>query len=261
MDPYQMQNVGEASPFMGKALGSVIGGAIGGTSGAATGGKIGGSLGSLIRRPMQSRAAKQLKTEAESLFPQYEDPRQLAQLARLQQMQKSLETGAEFQGARDAAMQNVAGTQAGIVRSTGGDVGSALQGLLQSQRVGGQQINQAYGQAAERRAQLTPLEISLGNLISARKMELGLAQSQQKMAEWAKMQQQLNQNLRADLARGETGDTKYLSPQNAFTNIFDEIKARREQNLLRKVAFKPKTNEQMRQEEKELGLEDFQGEV
>lgn len=187
-------------PLVLASLAPVAAKILGSAAGAAATQAIGKGVGKVGQMLGQSKANK-LKKQAESLFPQYEDPRQLAQLARLQQMQKSLETGAEFQGAKDTAMQNIAGTQAGIVKSTGGDVGSTIQGLLQAQRVGGQQLNQAYAQAEQRQAALNPLVTSLNNLISSRKMELQLAKSQQKLAEWAKMQQQLNQNLGAGAAR------------------------------------------------------------
>lgn len=207
--------------------GQLIGGAVGGPVGATIGGNIGG----MVKGFMGQSEAQGLKAKAESVKPPLEDPRQLAMLARLQQMQKSLETGAEFQSAREAATQNVAGTQAGIVRATGGDVGGTIQGLLQAQRLGGQQINQAYAQAGERQAQLTPLAMSLQNLISARKMELSLKEELQARAEWARLQQQANQNIGAASARltGNIGDIfKAGSPKpdtgTKVTSGFDFMK-------------------------------------
>lgn len=197
MDPYLGQNLGNVAPLAGKLIGSSVGG--------PAGGKIGQVAGEIVKGIAGQASAKKLKNQAESLFPQYEDPRQLARLAQLQQMQRSLETGtgAMTQAAKGAAEQGMAGTQAGIVRSTGGDVGSTIQGLLQSQRVGGENINAAFAKGQEAAMQMNPLIEALNKQISSRKMELQLAQSQRKDAQWAKMQQQVNQNLNAGLARAQ----------------------------------------------------------
>lgn len=221
MDPYLGQNLGNTAPTAGKFLGRTIGFMAGGPIGAAIGGKVGKNIGTAAKSIIGQASAKKLRKEAESLFPQYEDPRQLSRLAQLQQMQRSLETGtgAMTQAAKGAAEQGMAGTQAGIVRSTGGDVGSTIQGLLQSQRVGGENVNAAFAKGQEAAMQMNPLINALNNQIASRKMELQLAQSQQKRAEWAKMQQQVNQNLNADLARAEVNADKNMQETSAPEGI------------------------------------------
>lgn len=195
MDPYLGQTLGSMAPIAGQAIGMAVAGPIGAMAGKATG--------QIINTIAGQASAMKLKKQAEAMAPPKEDPRQLARLAQLQQMQRSLltGTGAQTQAAKGAAEQGIAGTQSAISRMAGGNVGSTIQGLLQAQRVGGSQINEAMATGAQQGMQMNPLIDALNNAIAQRKLELQLAEQQQKMPEWANMQQQTGQNLRAGMAR------------------------------------------------------------
>lgn len=205
-----------------EVLGS-IGGAGGGAGGAAAGaaGKS-GMLSGLLNKPMdmaksglglatsfiQNISANKAKRKADSLMPGLVDPRQAAFLAELNQKRKALDTGADF----GVGMNQINGTQASandaITKSTGGDVGATIQGLLSSERTADDGKNNIIAQGQGQQMQYNSMFNDLNNKISARSMQLQLLKSQQARAEWAQKKQSANQNFQA----GVGGLLSGLSP-------------------------------------------------
>jgi len=211
IDPSQILSM------VGGAAGTAIGGPLGGMVGTQAGKMLGGAMSSGGGGTMGQQAGQagaglgvlqmmqgmKSKKEADNYFPSYEDPRQLALLTEIQQKRKSLETGADFSEAVSSANQAQAATQAGIVKSTGGDVGGTIQGLLQSERNTAGARNQAYAQGAGEQRANTALYQNILNGIEARKLQLGMQQSQQKRAEWAQSMKEGKQNFLTGLAKSQ----------------------------------------------------------
>lgn len=177
----------------------------GGMSGATMGGPAGAAVGAglnLATSLFQEIKANKLKNKAESAFPDLVDPNQSAYLAELDQKRKSIETGAAFQSGMDAIDQTTASTQNAITKSTGGDVTSTIQSLLQAARNSGRAKNEVLAQGQNQQFAYNNLYGNLMNQISGRKMQLQMQRSQQNLAEWSKMKQGANQNFQAGAAGG-----------------------------------------------------------
>lgn len=183
------------------AAGQAIGGALGGAAGTAIGGPMGAQVGLSLGSALGGMIdANQQKKKADSAFPDFVDPNQASYLAELNQKRKSIETGADFAEAVRLADQTQASTNDSIVKASGGDSGTAIQGLLQAQAMAGNAKNNA---AARGQSQQFAYDGAYGNMlnqISARKLQLELLRSQQARAEWAQGQQDANQNANAGLA-------------------------------------------------------------
>jgi hypothetical protein len=203
----------------GGALGNIllpgIGGAIGSSLGSAIGGSIGknGSQGESKGSGspqaglssgigiLQNLQANKLKRQADAAMPGFVDPNQSAFLAELAQKRKSIDTGADFAAGMNTIDSTNAGTNDAIVRSTGGDVGGTIQALLQSQGMANQAKNNVLAQGQQQQMQYNQMYGSLLNRVEQRKLEIQMYRSQQARAEWAKKQQQANQNMMAGLGR------------------------------------------------------------
>lgn len=187
---------------IGSTIGGLAGGALGNMILPGVGGAIGTSLGSAIGGStglLQNIQAKKLKDQAESYLPAYADPNQTAYLTELQQKRRSIDTGADFAAGMQAIDTTNAGTNEALVRSTGGDVGGTVQALLQSQGVANQGKNQILAQGQQQQMQYNQMYGNLLSRIEDRKLQLQMYRSQQARAEWAKKQQQANQNRMAGL--------------------------------------------------------------
>jgi len=205
----------------GGALGNMILPGVGGAIGTSLGSAIGGSIGkngaqgeksspqanlSIATGLLQNIQANKLKGQAESYLPAYADPNQTAYLTELQQKRRSIDTGADFAAGMQAIDTTNAGTNEALVRSTGGDVGGAVQALLQSQGVANQGKNQVLAQGQQQQMQYNQVYGNLLSRIEDRKLQLQMYRSQQARAEWAKKQQQANQNMMAGLGRAVSGN-------------------------------------------------------
>ena len=157
-----------AASGIGAGIGSVVGGIAGsivpglGTAvGASIGGAVGGGIGSAVDAS---------KNKAQQ--PPMVDPNQLALLNEMNQRRKALMTGAGVQSGINQVNQATAQTQNVISRNTGGDIGNTISGLLQAQRVGGQNINQVLGGANQQQQFFTTLADQLNGKIADRKLGL-----------------------------------------------------------------------------------------
>jgi hypothetical protein len=224
-------------PAIGAILGKV-GGAAASSGGGGMLGKMGGmmggggggggdTMGTLVNgatKPMkatmglatgalQALQAAKLKKKADAAFPELVDPNQAAYLAELNQKRKSIETGADFSEGMRAADATNAATDDALVRNSGGDVGGAMQALLQSQRVANDAKNQIIGQG---QAQQFDYDSAYGQKlseISARKLQLQLARSSQLRSEWDRKSKLAGANLQAGMAGLVPGGNK--TPQQA----------------------------------------------
>jgi hypothetical protein len=209
-----------ALPGIGGAVGSTAGKALGGavSKKGGSGGKSGSTAGlSAGLGLLQEIQAANLKKKANQAFPDLVDPNQAAFLAELGQKRKSIDTGADFAAGMGAIDTTNAGTNDAIVKSTGGDVGGTIQGLLQSERAAGDSKNAVLAQGQQQQTQYNAMYENMLNQISAKKMQLQLARSQQYRAEWAKMKQQANQNLLAGIGRGMSGNQPSAQSQPQST--------------------------------------------
>lgn len=174
----------------------------GAASGFMAGGPSGAAIGAglnLATSLLQGLQANKQKKQANAAMPELQDPNQAAFLTELNQKRRSLETGADYAGAMGAINSTTAGTQEAISRNTGGDVGGTIQALLQAQSSGNTAKNNVLSNAANEQLQYNSMYGGLLNQIAARRLQLQMYNSQQNRAEWAKMQQNANQNAMAGI--------------------------------------------------------------
>lgn len=146
---------------------------------------------------LQLFQSNQKKNEANAAFPQWYDPQQMSFLSEINQKRKAMETGAEFASGINAVNSSMGGTNAGILQAGAGNVSGTIQGLLQSQRIGQDQINQVLANGQAQGLQYNNMYREMLDKISARKMQLQLAKSQQARAEWAQKAKDSTANLMA----------------------------------------------------------------
>ena len=156
---------------------------------------------SLATGAIQNLQALKLKNKADAAMPELIDPNQASYLANLNQKRKSIETGADFSEATRQADVNQAAANSAILGASGGDSGSAIQGLLQAQNVAGTQKNKAIAQGQNQQFAYDTAYGNMLNQISARSLQLQLLRSQQARAEWAQKKQMANQNTNAGIGR------------------------------------------------------------
>lgn len=195
-------------PGVGTAIGSSLGGAIGGQidkKGSSSGGGgqsgAGGTGLSLATGLLQGIQANKLKRQADAVFPELVDPNQASYLAELNQKRKSIDTGADAAEAFQEANQNQASANDAIVKASGGDSGSAIQGLLQAQGVAGATKNKALADGQNQQFAYTGAYGNQLNMIAAKKLQLQLLKQNQLMARFAAKQQAAGQNTQAGLGR------------------------------------------------------------
>jgi hypothetical protein len=159
--------------------------------------KLAGSALSLGTGLIQNIQAGKLKKKADAAMPELVDPRQAAFLSELNQKRKAIDTGADFATGMNAINTTNAATNNAIVRSTGGDVGGTIQGLLQSQQVANAGSNNVLAQGQAQQMQYNSMFNDLNNKIAARQLQLEMYNSQQLRGEWAQKKQMANQNMMA----------------------------------------------------------------
>lgn len=185
----------------GDVLSKTVNGGMKGASMGPEGAAVGAGL-SLATGLLQEYKANKLKKQADSAYPDFVDPNQAGFLAEIDQKRKSMDTGAAFQTGMDAVNAGTAGINDSITKNTGGDIGSTIQSLLMAQRGANNAKNQILGQGQQNEMNYDQMYGGLLNQISARKLQLQMQRSQQKLAEWSKMQQSANQNGQAGAAGG-----------------------------------------------------------
>lgn len=176
--------------ILGAGIGSVVPG-VGTAVGSQVGQGIGGLIGSRIDRNAADRAT-----------PGLVDPFEQARLNELNQIRKSISTGSDVvtQSAIDQARNVGAQTQQSIARVTGGDVGSTIAGINRAQQGTQAATNQAVAQGQARLPFFENLSQQLGTRISQRKLELGLLDRGQRLAEGAQAGKDAILNLNSALA-------------------------------------------------------------
>lgn len=174
----------------GSAIGSLIPG-IGTVAGAGVGALAGGI----------SAGLKQKRSNESQQIPLV-DPAEVARLAQLEQSRKSINAGTDAMTQLGIQQQQNVGraTQSGISKMTGGDVGGTIDALLKSQKAtqGGQ--NNVIAQSGARLPYFENAQNGLLNRITQRKLELGLLDRSQRVAEAAQAQTDNNINANALLA-------------------------------------------------------------
>ncbi len=174
----------------GAAAGAAIGSAvpiIGTAIGAAGGAIIGGVSSGII--------ANKAKKADESI--QSQDPRELARLAEINRIRKSIGAGTDplTQNAIRVAQQTNASTQGNIARVTGGNTGATIAGLTRAQRGTQAATNQAVAGAQQRLPFFENMAQQLNTRISQRSLEVGLLRRDQAMAEKAAEQKAASANI------------------------------------------------------------------
>lgn len=176
-------------------------GMMAGPVGAGAGAAIGGVLSGI-----QAISAYNQGKKADAAMPELVDPLQSSYLAELNQKRKSIETGADFaEGMRSADTSQAAASDA-IVSASGGDSGSAIQGLLQAQRVAGDAKNRVIAQGQQQQTNYNALYEGMLNQISGRKLQLELYNTDRLRAQQAAKQQGANDNFMASLGRLASGN-------------------------------------------------------
>jgi hypothetical protein len=186
----------------GLALGSKIGGMIGtaagpaGTAaGAAVGSAIGAGVGAVAGGISSGIKANKAKKADERI--QAQDPRELARLAEINRIRKSIGAGTDplTQQQINQARQTGASTQGNIARVTGGNVGATVAGLTRAQRGTQAATNQALAQSQQRLPFFENMAQQLNTRISQRSLEVGLMRRDQAMAEKAADQKAASANI------------------------------------------------------------------
>jgi hypothetical protein len=174
----------------GAAIGSIIPG-VGTLAGGAIGAIAGGAM----------AGGKQKKSNDAQKIP-LADPRELARLSEITQTRKSINAGTDAMTQLGIQQQQNAGrsAQAGISRATGGDVGGTIDALLKSQRATQSGQNNVIAQAGARLPYFEQAQTGLLDRITQRKLELGLLNRSQRVAEAAQAQTDNNINKNALLA-------------------------------------------------------------
>lgn len=154
---------------------------------------------------------KQNKANQAQQIP-FIDPMESKRLAEIEQSRKNLMTGSDALTQRrlDEAKNVGSAVQGAITRSTGGDVASTMDALLKAQKNTQSAINQGITESQSRLPYFDNASTMLAQRIAQRKLELGLLDRSQAMAENAQARKEANLNANALLGvnggMGTTGD-------------------------------------------------------
>lgn len=205
--------MGELGKLAGGAIGNLIAPGVGGAIGSALGDKAGSIL-STTTGMLQNLQAKKLDQRAQSAMPSLIDPNQSSYLAELNQKRKSLETGSAFASANQAADTAQAQASNAIVNASGGDTGSTIQSLLQSQRAANDSKNNAIGQGQAQQFAVNNAYQDMLNQVSGRKLQLQLYNTDRLRALEAQKRTFANQNIKAGLGRLLSGNQMQQQPNS-----------------------------------------------
>lgn len=148
--------------------------------------------------------ANKLRKKADAAMPSPVDQNQASFLVELQQKKNALNTGSEYTSSLDAINDKMAQTQDVLAGNSGGDAGGTISALLKSQQVANQGQGQLLAQGQQQEGMYTGLYGNLLDKIAQRKMELGLINRDQAMAEWAQKKQ-------AGMANFMTGAQNFMN--------------------------------------------------
>ena len=185
------------------ALGSLLGAGAGLGVSALSGGTIpaqlamgaGAGLGQMVEGGIKKSNAPDVAAM---------DPLQQQMLNRVQRQRKSIQAGTDpvtqmnINEARDVG----SATRSAIGRNTGGDVGGTVSAMLRSQRATGDNINKGIASGQTALPFFSNLETQIANKMSDRKMQIGLLNRSQAMAEAAQLKQAGFSNFAAGLMQG-----------------------------------------------------------
>jgi hypothetical protein len=176
----------------GAATGAKIGSMIPipgvGTAVGAAVGAVAGGISSGIKANKAKKADERIQAQ---------DPRELARLAEINRIRKSIGAGTDplTQQQINQARQTGASTQGNIARVTGGNVGATVAGLTRAQRGTQAATNQALAQSQQRLPFFENMAQQLNTRISQRALEVGLMRRDQAMAEKAADQKAASANI------------------------------------------------------------------
>lgn len=155
-------------------------------------GKIGNRAGAAVGTAtgaVQLIKANAEKKRAMDSTPEMVDPNQAAFLSELQQKRNALNTGSEYTSSLDAVNDKMAQTQDVLAGNSGGDAGGTIAALLKSQQVANQGQGQILAQGQQSENAYNGLYNNLLDKMTQRKLELGLLDRAQNLAEWAQNKQ------------------------------------------------------------------------
>jgi len=201
---------------MADMLGSILSGA---TSGAGKGASVGsvipgvgtaaGAIGGAIIGGVSS-GMKQNQANNSQNIPLV-DPLERARLASLEQIRKSISSGTDAMSKAGIQQQQNIGRSAqnAINKSTGGDVGSTVDALLKSQKSTQLGVNQLLAGNQNRLPYFDNAVSQMSSKIAQRKLELGLLNRSQILAENA--QSRTDNNVSANALLATQGGTQTIA--------------------------------------------------
>ena len=193
---------GYGKGFIGGAAKGAAAGKFLGPKGAIVGAMAGALIGGV------SGGLKANKARKADQQIQAQDPRELARLAEINRIRKSIAAGTDplTQQQIQQARQTGASTQGNIARVTGGNVGATVAGLTRAQRGTQAATNQALAQSQQRLPFFENMGQQLSTRISQRALEIGLMRRDQAMAEKAAANKAASANIAG--AMGAIGGMK-----------------------------------------------------
>lgn len=170
-----------AGEWMGP-LATIVGGGISTALGAGPG--VGAKLGSTVGGLGTMFSGLGTRKKAERMRPGEVDPSQMSRLEEAKRKLRSIETGtdATTQQALSETKKMTEATKSDISKVTGGNIGSTVDALLKSQRLGGRAANQVFAQAGARTSGFESLIERLANRVEDRKREIQQDKSDQTRA-------------------------------------------------------------------------------
>lgn len=212
MDIAQSAGKGAVSGAMtGAKVGSIVPGL--GTAVGAIGGAVIGGVSSGMKANKAAKADQAIQAQ---------DPRELARLAEINRIRKSIGAGTDAltQNQINQARQVGASTQGNIARVTGGDTGATVTGLLRAQRGTQAATNQALAGAQQRLPFFENMGQQLMTRVSQRALEVGLQKRDQAMAEKAAQGKANSANIAGALgALGNLQQLPVAAPAGAVGNF------------------------------------------
>lgn len=182
---------GYGKGFLGGAAAGAAAGKFLGPKGAIIG-AIGGALAGGVSGGLKANKARKADQRIQA-----QDPRELARLAEINRIRKSIAAGTDplTQQQIQQAKQTGASTQENISRVTGGNVGATVVGLTRAQRGTQAATNQALAQSQQRLPFFENMGQQLSTRISQRALEIGLLRRDQAMAENAAAKKAAGANI------------------------------------------------------------------
>jgi hypothetical protein len=171
---------------------------------------------------VQLIGAKAAKKRAMEATPEQVDPQQSAFLAELQQKKNALNVGSEYSSSIDAINDKMSQSQDVLAGNSGGDTASTVAALLKAQQVGNQGEGQVLAQGQQMEGMYNGLYGDLLNKVVQRKLELGLLDRAQNMAEWARKKQSGSANFLAgaqSFLDWKGGDKKATNPMESASQV------------------------------------------